>query len=78
MISGGHAAATPLTLADEADALLYVAPCNELSYVNGSRAEIHDTAYEKEVVRRDEIIVGHPVDVQTGEVPQCARPRLSH
>jgi hypothetical protein len=78
VISGGHAAATPLTLADEADALLYVAPCNKLSFVNASSAEIHDTAYEKEVARRDEIIVGHPVDVQTGEVSQCARQPLSH
>lgn len=78
VISGGHAAATTLTLADEADALLYVAPCSELSYLNVSSAEIRDTAYEKEVARRDEIIVGHSVDVQTGEMPQCARPPLSH
>jgi hypothetical protein len=77
VISGGHARATPLTLADEADALLYVAPCSELSYMNVLSAEIHDTAYEKEVARRDEIIVGHPVDFQIGEIPQCARPPLS-
>ena len=78
VISGGHARATPLTLADEADALLYVAPCSELSYLNVSNAEIHDTAYEKEITRRDEIIVGHSVDFQTGEIPQCARPSSSH
>ena len=78
VISGGHAAATPLTLGNEADALMYVAPCSELSYMHVSSAEIHDTGYEKEVARRNEIIVGHPVDVQTGEIPQCARPPLNH
>lgn len=78
VISGGHAAATPLTLANEADALIYVAPCSELSYMNVSGAEIHDTAYEKEVARRDAIIVGHRVAVLTGEIPQCARPSSGH
>jgi hypothetical protein len=56
----GHAPATPLTLADEADAMLYVAPCADLSDVDVPRAELDGTPYGKEVARRAAIMLGLP------------------
>jgi hypothetical protein len=74
VISGGHAApAIPLTLADQADALLYVAPCSALQTVHLSHAELDGTAYEQEMIRRDKILLGHPEALQYGAVPQCVQ-----
>jgi hypothetical protein len=73
VVSAGHASATPSTLADEADAMLYVAPCSALREVFPSRAEVEGTSYGKEVARRDMILVGHTIDFQYGTVPQCVR-----
>src|SRR5579859_3552695 len=52
VISGGHAPAIPLTLADQADALLYVAPCSVLQTVHLSKADIEGTTYGQEMIRR--------------------------
>jgi hypothetical protein len=71
VISGGYASATPLTLAAEADAMLYVGPCNILRIVNASRRELSDTPYGREIARRSLIQLGRHVDVRYGEVPQC-------
>jgi len=75
VISGGHAPATPLMLADEADALLYVAPCDSLKTVNLSRAELNGTPYGKEFARRNMIEVGHSVSFSYGEMPGCVQAR---
>jgi hypothetical protein len=75
VVSGGHAPATPLTLADQADAMLYVAPCSVLSVVYASHAEVDGTAYGKEMVRRNIIELGHPADFQYGELPACVQPQ---
>lgn len=71
VVSDGRAPATPLTLADEADAMLYVAPCSAMREVLPSRAEVEGTTYGQEVARRDMLFVGHTIDFQYGEVPQC-------
>ena len=71
VVSDGSAPATPLTLAEEADAMLYVAPCSAMREVFPSRAEVEGTSYGQEVARRDMIFVGHTIDFQYGEVPQC-------
>jgi hypothetical protein len=73
VLTGGHASATPLTLADQADAMLYVAPCSTLRLVYSSQAELDGTPYGKEMIRRNMIELGHPLDFQYGEVPQCVR-----
>ena len=73
VISGGRAQATSLTLADQADAMLYVAPCSALQTVYLSRAELDGTAYAREMIRRNIIELGHPVSFQYGNVPQCAQ-----
>jgi hypothetical protein len=79
VISGGHAPAIPLTLADQADALLYVAPCSALQTVYLSHAELDGTAYEQEMIRRDMILLGHPVTFPYGALPQCVQsPRSSN
>jgi hypothetical protein len=75
VISGGHAKAIPLTLADQADALLYLAPCSVLRMVYPSHAELDGTAYEQEMIRRDIILLGHPVTFSYGVVPQCVQPQ---
>jgi hypothetical protein len=73
VVSGGHAPATPLTVADQTDAIVYVAPCSVLTFVNSSPAELDGTAYGKEMVRRNTIEVGHPIPFQYGESPQCVQ-----
>ncbi|HZR64481.1 MAG TPA: hypothetical protein VFA85_04990 [Terriglobales bacterium] len=74
IVSGGHAPATPLTLSDQTDAIIYVAPCNSLKLVNDSSAELDGTAYGKEIIRRNIIELGHPLPFQYGESPQCVQP----
>jgi hypothetical protein len=74
VISGGHAPALPLTLADQADALLYVAPCSVLRTVYLSHAELDGTAYEREMIQRDIIQLGHPLTFSYGALPQCVQP----
>jgi hypothetical protein len=71
VLTGGHAAPIPITLGQQADALLYVAPCSALKSVYLSRSELDGTQYGKEMVRRDKIELGRRVDFQYGEVPQC-------
>ncbi|MGA7857623.1 MAG: hypothetical protein WCA11_06845 [Terracidiphilus sp.] len=75
VISGGHAPAIPLTFADQADALLYVAPCSALKTVNLSKADLDGTPYGQEMIRRDIILLGHPAAFPYGVLPQCAQPR---
>jgi hypothetical protein len=75
VISGGHAPAIPLTLADQADALLYVAPCSVLRRIYLSHAELDGTAYEGEMMRRDIILLGHPLTFAYGALPQCIQPQ---
>jgi hypothetical protein len=73
VLTGGHAAPIPITLGQQADALLYVAPCSALKSVCLSRSELDGTQYGKEMVRRDKIELGRRVDFQYGEVPQCVK-----
>ena len=74
--SGGLASATPLTLADEADAMLYVAPCDSLRVGYLPRTEVDGTPYGKEIARRNMIILGHPENFLHDETePQCVQPR---
>ena len=73
VISGGHAPAIPLTLADQADALLYVAPCSALKTVYLTKADLDGTPYGQEVIRRDIILLGHPAAFLYGALPQCAQ-----
>ena len=75
VISGGRAPAIPLTLADQADAMLYVAPCSLLRTVHLSKAELDDSVYKQEMIRRDTIITGHPLAFQYGALPQCIEPQ---
>jgi hypothetical protein len=77
VLSGGHAPAIPLTLADQADALLYVAPCSALRTLYLSPADLDGTAYGQEMTRRDIIEVGHPVTFPYGALPQCIQPQQS-
>ena len=74
VITGGHASATPFKLADQADAMLYVAPCDSLTTVNVPLAEVDGTAYGKEIARRNMIELGRTVTFQYGEVPMCVPP----
>jgi hypothetical protein len=78
IVSGGHAPATPLTLADQTDAIIYIAPCSVLKFVNDSPADLDGTAYGKEIIRRNLIEVGHPLPFQYGESPQCVQATSSH
>jgi hypothetical protein len=79
IISGGHAPATPLTLADQTDAIIYVAPCSVLKFVNDSPVELDGTAYGKEMIRRNIIEVDHPLPFQYGESPECVQaPSVAH
>jgi hypothetical protein len=73
IVSGGHAPATPLNLADQTDAIIYIAPCSTLKSVNESPAELDGTAYGKEMIRRNIIEVGHPLPFQYGETPECVQ-----
>ena len=75
VLSGGHAPAIPLTLADQADALLYVAPCSALKNVYLTKADLDGTPYGQEVIRRDIILPGHPEAFPYGVLPQCAQPQ---
>jgi hypothetical protein len=75
VVSDGRAPATPLILADEADAMLYVAPCSAMQEVFPSRADVEGTSYGQEVARRDMIFVGHTINFLYGEVPQCVQPQ---
>jgi len=77
VISGGHSPAMPLTLADQADALLFVAPCSVLQTVYPSHAELDGTAYEQEMIRRDTILLGHPPTFSYGALPQCVQSQRS-
>ncbi len=77
VLSGGRAAAIPLTLADQADALLYVAPCSALQTLYLSRADLDGTAYGQEMTRRDIIELGHPLAFPHGALPQCVQPQQS-
>ena len=77
VLSGGHAPAIPLTLADQADALLYVAPCSALQTLYLSRADLDGTAYGQEMTRRDIIELGHPLAFPHGALPQCVQPQQS-
>ena len=77
VLSGGRAAAIQLTLADQADALLYVAPCSALQTLYLSRADLDGTAYGQEMTRRDIIELGHPLAFPHGAVPQCVQPQQS-
>jgi hypothetical protein len=77
VLSGGHAPPIPLTLADQADALLYVAPCGVLQTLYLSPAEPDGKAYAKEMTRRDIIEFGHPVAFPHGALPQCVQPQQS-
>jgi hypothetical protein len=78
--SGGLAPATPLRLADEADAMLYVAPCDSLRVGYLPRTEIDGTPYGKEIARRNMIILGHPENFLHDETePECVQPKqISH
>jgi hypothetical protein len=73
IVSGGHAPATPLTLADQTDAIIYVAPCSVLKSVNDLPGELDGTAYGKEMVRRNIIEIGHPLPFQYGQSPECVQ-----
>ena len=74
--SGGLAPATPLTLANEADAMLYVGPCDSLKVGYLPRAEVDGTPYGKEIARRNMIILGHPQNFLHDETePQCVQPQ---
>lgn len=75
VLSGGHARAIPLTLADQADALLYVAPCSVLRTLYLSPADPDATAYWQEMDRRDLIELGHRVTFPYGTLPQCVQPQ---
>ena len=75
VLSGGYAPPIPLTLADQADALLYVAPCSVLQTVHLSKAEIVGTSYGQEMIRRDMILLGHPATFPYGTQPQCVQPK---
>ncbi len=74
VISGGRAPAIPLTLADQADAMLYVAPCSVLRTIHLSKEELDESTYKQEMIRRDTIMLGHPLTFQYGALPQCVQP----
>jgi hypothetical protein len=75
VISGGHAPATQLRLADEADAMLYAGPCDSLRLVNVPHADLDGTPYGEEIARRNVIVLGHPVNFPSDETePVCVQP----
>jgi hypothetical protein len=73
IVSGGHAPATPLTLTDQTDAIVYIAPCSALKFVDDSPAELDGTAYGREMIRRNIIQVGRPIPFRYGESPECVQ-----
>jgi hypothetical protein len=73
IVSGGHAPATPLTLADQTDAIVYVAPCSALKSDDDSPAELDGTAYGREMIRRNIIEVGRPIPFRYGESSECVQ-----
>ncbi len=73
IVSGGHAPPTPLTLADQTDVMVYIAPCSALKSVDDSPAELDGTAYGKEMIRRNIIEVGHPMPFRYGESLECVQ-----
>lgn len=74
VLTDGHAHATPLTLLDQADAMLYVAPCTALQVIYPPRSEIQETAYGEELARRDKLLVGRTLTFSYGLLPQCTQP----
>jgi hypothetical protein len=77
VINGGITPATPLKLADAADALFYAGPRDSLTELRMPRSELDGTAYGNELNRRLMIFPGHAINFlydQT-EVPQFARPQ---
>jgi hypothetical protein len=76
--TGGIAPATPLKLANAADALLYVAPRDSLTQRNMTRAQLDGTAYEKEINRRMRIQTGHGLNSlpEQAESPMFQRPQM--
>jgi hypothetical protein len=77
VINGGTTPATPLKLADAADALLYIGPRDSLTELRMPRSELDGTPYGNELNRRLMIFPGHPINFlydQT-EVPQFNRPQ---
>jgi hypothetical protein len=77
VLTGGMAPASPLKLADAADALLYLGQRDALVQVNMPRAELDGTAYGEEIARRLAIQRGRAVDFLPAqdEVPQFQRPQ---
>lgn len=72
VLTGGYAQATQQTLAQEADALLYVAPCSSLVTTYQPRTVVDGTLYGKEVARRNTMILGQPGDFLYQETePSC-------
>ena len=51
--------------------MLYVAPCRALRTVYLSHAELDGTAYERELIRRDMLLLGHRQAFHYGALPQC-------
>jgi hypothetical protein len=76
--TGGVAPATPLKLADAADALLYVAPRDSLTQLNMTRTQLGGTAYEKELNRRMMLQTGHGLNSlpDQAETPMFQRPQV--
>jgi hypothetical protein len=76
--TGGVAPATPLKLANAADALLYVAPRDSLTQLSMTRAQLDGTAYEKEINRRMMIQTGHGINSlpEQAESPMFQRPQM--
>jgi hypothetical protein len=74
IVTGGYAPATPLTLSDETDAVVYVAPCSALRSVNSSHAELDGTPYGEEMIRRNMIELGHLLPFHYGEISECVQP----
>jgi hypothetical protein len=77
VINGGTVPATPLKLADVADALLYVGPRDSLTELRMPRSELDGTPYGNELNRRLMIFPGHPINFlyDETEVPQFRRPQ---
>ncbi|MBV9180924.1 MAG: hypothetical protein JO356_06395 [Acidobacteria bacterium] len=67
IISGGHMSPTPLTLGEQADALLYVAPCSALTLVRASRAQVNAGEFPHRGVGQ----LGQRPISSYDELPQC-------
>lgn len=75
----GPAPVPAVKLRDAADALLYLGPADSLTEIYMGREELDGTAYGKELIRRFDIMFGHPINFipdQT-EVPQFSHPRMT-